>query len=169
MDSNLFWFSDEQWAKIAPHLPTNQPGPEREDDLRVLSGIMHVLKIGAVGETARRNTVRTRRSTTDFRAGASEASGRRSSSPLRRLPSHRNKRRWIPATSRSTAVPTAGKGGGFSGDWGHERWPQQQDPRDRRRVLPALGVHPHARQYRRLRDGRGMCQPPTRHQRTACR
>jgi len=46
MDSNLFWFNDEQWAKIAPHLPTNQPGPEREDDLRVLSGIMHVLKIG---------------------------------------------------------------------------------------------------------------------------
>ncbi len=26
MDSNLFWFSDEQWAKIVPHLPTNQLG-----------------------------------------------------------------------------------------------------------------------------------------------
>ncbi len=46
MDSNLFWFSDEQWAKIVPHLPTNQPGPERGDDRRILSGIMHVLKIG---------------------------------------------------------------------------------------------------------------------------
>jgi hypothetical protein len=23
---------DEQWAKIAPHLPANQPGPERKDD-----------------------------------------------------------------------------------------------------------------------------------------
>jgi len=22
MESHLFWFSDEQWAKIAPHLPT---------------------------------------------------------------------------------------------------------------------------------------------------
>jgi hypothetical protein len=43
MESNLFWFSDDQWSKIVPHLPTNQPGPEREDDRRVLSGIMHVL------------------------------------------------------------------------------------------------------------------------------
>ena len=40
MESNLFWFSDAQWEKIVPHLPTNQPGPERKDDRRVLSGIM---------------------------------------------------------------------------------------------------------------------------------
>lgn len=46
MDLNLFWFNDEQWAKIVPHLPTNQPGPARKDDRRILSGIMHVLKIG---------------------------------------------------------------------------------------------------------------------------
>jgi hypothetical protein len=31
MDSNLFWVSDEQWVKIVPHLPTNQPGPKRDD------------------------------------------------------------------------------------------------------------------------------------------
>ena len=46
MDSNLFWFDEEQWAKIMPHLPTNQPGPERKDDRPILSGIMHVPKIG---------------------------------------------------------------------------------------------------------------------------
>jgi transposase len=46
MDSNLFWFSDEQWGKIVPHLPINQPGPKRDDDRRILSGIMHVLKVG---------------------------------------------------------------------------------------------------------------------------
>ena len=46
MDANLFWFNDEQWAKIAPHLPVNQPGPARKDDRRILSGIMHVVKIG---------------------------------------------------------------------------------------------------------------------------
>lgn len=46
MMKNLFWFNDEQWAKIEPHLPRNQPGPERKDDRRILSGIMHVLKIG---------------------------------------------------------------------------------------------------------------------------
>ncbi|WP_085938765.1 IS5 family transposase [Beijerinckia indica] len=46
MDTNLFWFSDKQWAKIVPHLPTNQPGPQRGDDRRILSGIMHVLTAG---------------------------------------------------------------------------------------------------------------------------
>ena len=46
MDSHLFWFTDEQWAKIEPHLPKVQPGPQRHDDRRILSGIMHVLEIG---------------------------------------------------------------------------------------------------------------------------
>ena len=46
MRANLFWFNDEQWAKIKPLLPTNQPGPARKDDRRILSGIMHVLKVG---------------------------------------------------------------------------------------------------------------------------
>ena len=46
MSANLFWFSDEQWSKIEPHLPTNQRGPERKDDRRILSGIMHVMKVG---------------------------------------------------------------------------------------------------------------------------
>jgi transposase len=44
--ANLFWFNDEQWAKIEPLLPTNQPGPARKDDRRILSGIMHVQKSG---------------------------------------------------------------------------------------------------------------------------
>jgi transposase len=46
MDTHLFWFNDEQWAKIEPHLPTKQPGPQRKDDRLILSGIMHVLKVG---------------------------------------------------------------------------------------------------------------------------
>jgi transposase len=46
MDTNMFWFSDEEWTKIVPHLPTNQPGPKRKDDRLILSGIMHVLKVG---------------------------------------------------------------------------------------------------------------------------
>jgi transposase len=39
MESHLFWFTDEQWAKIEPRLSTNQPGPQRQDDRRILSGI----------------------------------------------------------------------------------------------------------------------------------
>ena len=46
MNADLFWFSDEQWVKIVVHLPTNQLGPQRKDDRRVLSGIMHVQKVG---------------------------------------------------------------------------------------------------------------------------
>lgn len=30
MRGNLFWFSDEAWAKLEPHLPRNLPGPARE-------------------------------------------------------------------------------------------------------------------------------------------
>jgi len=44
--TNLFWLDDEAWAAIAPHLPRNQPGARRVDDRRVISGIIHVLKVG---------------------------------------------------------------------------------------------------------------------------
>lgn len=46
MSGSLFWLSDEAWAVIAPHLPTNQPGARRVDDRRVISGIIHMLKCG---------------------------------------------------------------------------------------------------------------------------
>ena len=41
-----FWLTDGQFAKIAPHLPTNTRGKPRVDDRRVISGIVHVLKSG---------------------------------------------------------------------------------------------------------------------------
>ena len=44
MSRNLFWLSDEQWARIEPQLPTDVRGVERADDRRVISGIVHVLK-----------------------------------------------------------------------------------------------------------------------------
>jgi hypothetical protein len=46
MSRNLFWLSDEQWARIEPHLRTGVRGVERADDRRVISGIVHVLKCG---------------------------------------------------------------------------------------------------------------------------
>jgi len=42
----LFWLNDAQWEVIEPHLPKNQPGARRVDDRRVISGIIHVLKVG---------------------------------------------------------------------------------------------------------------------------
>jgi len=41
-----FWLDDQQWAAIEPLLPTNQPGAHRKDDRRIISGIIHVLKVG---------------------------------------------------------------------------------------------------------------------------
>ena len=46
MQPNLFWLSDEQWSRIEPRLPTDVRGKPRVDDRRVISGILHVLKIG---------------------------------------------------------------------------------------------------------------------------
>lgn len=44
--ADFFWFSDEQWAKIEPLLPTGLRGKRRVDDRRILSGIVHALKCG---------------------------------------------------------------------------------------------------------------------------
>src|SRR5260221_14284325 len=46
MRSNLFWLNDAQWRRIEPHLPKDVRGKDREDDRRVISGILHVLKSG---------------------------------------------------------------------------------------------------------------------------
>ena len=43
---HLFWLSDEQWAVIEPLVPANKGGARRVDDRRVISGIIHVLKVG---------------------------------------------------------------------------------------------------------------------------
>jgi mannitol 2-dehydrogenase len=44
--SDFFWFSDAQWERIAPLLPTDVRGKPRVDDRRVLSGIVHALRSG---------------------------------------------------------------------------------------------------------------------------
>ena len=44
--SDLYWLSDEAWAVIEPHLPRSKPGKPRVDDRVVISGILHVLKVG---------------------------------------------------------------------------------------------------------------------------
>jgi transposase len=42
----LFWLSDDQFARLAPLLPTDTRGVPRVDDQRVISGIVHVLRSG---------------------------------------------------------------------------------------------------------------------------
>src|SRR5450755_1707405 len=47
MRAGLFWLNDRQWARIEPHLPTGLTGPNRDDDRRIISGIIHMLQSGA--------------------------------------------------------------------------------------------------------------------------
>jgi transposase len=42
-----FWLSDAQWAALAPHLPLVHTGPVRQDDRRIISGILHRLREGS--------------------------------------------------------------------------------------------------------------------------
>ena len=42
----LFWLSDRQFELIKPHLPYRAAGKRREDDRRIISGIIHVLQSG---------------------------------------------------------------------------------------------------------------------------
>jgi putative transposase len=43
----LFWLDDLQWSSIKGFLPSRKRrGPRREDDRRIISGIIHVLQSG---------------------------------------------------------------------------------------------------------------------------
>ena len=42
----LFWLSDRQFELIKTHLPYRAAGRRREDDRRIISGIIHVLQSG---------------------------------------------------------------------------------------------------------------------------
>ncbi len=46
MMGSHFWLSEEQFARLKPHLPTDTRGQPRVDDRRVISGIVHILKSG---------------------------------------------------------------------------------------------------------------------------
>ena len=82
MRSNLFWLSDEQWERIEPHLPTDVRGVERQDDRRVISGIVQVRKVAVAGATARPNMARIRPSTIASYAGHDAVFGKTCSANL---------------------------------------------------------------------------------------
>jgi len=96
--SDYFWFEDEQWAKVEPHLPTNQQGPERHDDRRILSGIMHVQLSGCRWKDCPENTALTKRFTIASRGGANAASGQRFSRPSPPMRERPNARLLMPRT-----------------------------------------------------------------------
>ena len=51
MARQVTWLSDAEWARIEPLLPSGRSGARRVDDRRVISGIVHMLRIGAPWRT----------------------------------------------------------------------------------------------------------------------
>ena len=138
------------------HLPTNQPGPERKDDRLILSGIMHVLKVGCRWVDCPKAYGPPRRSTIALPAGVSEASGRKIFEAVA-APSEPPKQAGLDSRHVKVHRCASGvKGGQISGDRVHERRPQQQNPRDRRCGSKPVGVDLDAGQPRRLRHGARM-------------
>ncbi|MBM3522097.1 MAG: transposase [Alphaproteobacteria bacterium] len=92
MRSNLFWLNDEQWQQIEPLLPTDVRGKPREDDRRVIIGILHVLKGGCrwkdcppeYGRTPSRSRGGPRQPAVRRTASTRRASRRRIAAPTRR-------------------------------------------------------------------------------------
>lgn len=44
--ANEYWLTDEEWAAIEPLIPMNRRGVKPQNNRRVISGILHVLKFG---------------------------------------------------------------------------------------------------------------------------
>jgi transposase len=46
MRAGLFWLNDRQWARLRPNPHSGLTGPERDDDRRIISGVIHMLQSG---------------------------------------------------------------------------------------------------------------------------
>ena len=47
MAEQVYWLSDAEWKRIEPLLPRGRKGAQRDDDRRVISGIMRMLGSGS--------------------------------------------------------------------------------------------------------------------------
>ncbi len=133
----LFWLNDKQWARIEAHLPTGLPGPERDDDRRIISGIIHMLQSGGrwrdcPGDYGPSTTIYNR-----FNRWAKKAAGVRSSRPWQGRARTPSPCRWTPPRSRLIAAPRAEKGGAKSGHRPLARRAHDQNPWPERSALPA--------------------------------
>lgn len=86
-----FWLTDEQFARVAPHLPTDTRGKARVGDRRVISGIVHALKSSGRWADAPRNVYGPKKTLYNrfvcwAAKGAGSACSRRSPKPEARPP-----------------------------------------------------------------------------------
>jgi transposase len=158
MRANLFWLSDEQWAKINPLIPMNRPGPKPQNNRRILSGIIHVLKTGGRWQDCPPGygpctTVYNR-----FNRWSGRGIWQQIFETVAGSPEPPNRGRWTVLMSKPIAALAAEKGGLGTGDRCHQRWPEQQDSCDCRQALPPVRLDHHARQHRRLHRRASMRQ-----------
>lgn len=136
MAGNLFWLSVAQMNRLPPLLPDKVRGVPRVDDLRVISGIVHVLSQAAAGRTRRRPTGSGRCSTTAGAAGLRRGIGSASSRPW---PVRAARPRTFFSTARPsppTARQAGEKGGGGARDWPFTGKAHHEDPRPRGWLVP---------------------------------
>ena len=126
--SDLFWLSDEAWSAIEPHLPKNQPGARRVDDRRVISGILHVLKVGCRWRDVPVTYGPPRPSTIAIIAGRNAASGSAFSKGWRHAAPFRRNFPSTAPTSRRIARHKAQKGGVAASDRHVARRKNKQNP-----------------------------------------
>ncbi len=130
-----FWLDDRQWAAIEPLLPKNQPGAHRKDDRRILSGIIHVLKVGCRWQDCPAcygppPTIYNR-----FHRWARRGLWRRLFQALVAV-SPGDVQMIDSTTAKAHRSAAGGKGGRDAGDRPLTRWPHNEDPCGRRRLRP---------------------------------
>jgi transposase len=107
MRAGLFWLNDRQWARIVPHLPTGLKGPARDDERRIIGGIIHMLQSGARGRLSAVNTAYTTVYNCFNRWAKRGAQSLKRWPSLAKMPSCC---RSVRLRSRLTGVPPAEKG-----------------------------------------------------------
>ena len=165
MRAGLFWLNDRQWARIKPRLPTGLKGPERDDDRRIISGIIHMLQSVRDGVIARVNTALTLLSTIASTDGPKQGDGAQS---LKRWPSPAKMRSRCRSTrlrSKLTGAPPAEKGGAKSGNRPLARRPHDKNSCAERSSLSAGRLAPDSRAGCGYRCGAGCSGARAAHER----
>lgn len=146
--ADFFWFSDEQWARIAPLLPNDTRGMPRVDDRRVLSGIVHALKSGGRWGDCPEHVYGPKKTLYNrFRRWAERGVWERIFAHLAGVDGVPE--RLFIDSSCIKVHHTAGGAKGGLGSWyrHHQRWPEHQAPRRLRREGPPARPPADPRQY----------------------
>ena len=132
-----FWLTDEQFARIGPHLPTDTRGKERVDDRRVISGIIHVLKSGGRWTDAPREIYGPKKTLYNrFVRWAAKGVWGDLFETLAQAGGPPSQVLIDSSAVKAHRCASGGKGGAKPGHWPLAGWTHHQDPRPHRSVLP---------------------------------